>query len=77
MRNREHCSMLILMTYQAASQFEANFDDRAGGNYTISYFVGEPVLYHPGKVTDHGSSFAKNSKCSSHCRLLPSVVVMG
>ena len=31
--------MLILMTYQAASQFEANFDDRAGGNYTISYFV--------------------------------------
>ena len=48
MRNREHCSMLILMTYQAASQFEANFVDRAGGNYTISYFVGEPVLYHPG-----------------------------
>ena len=48
MRNREHCSMPILMTYQAASQFEANFDDRAGGNYTISYFAGEPVLYHPG-----------------------------
>ena len=40
--------MLILMTYQAASQFEANFDDRAGGNYAISYFAGEPVLYHPG-----------------------------
>ena len=48
MRNREHCSLLILMTYQGASQFEAKFDDRAGGNYTISYFAGEPVLYHPG-----------------------------
>ena len=49
--------MLILMTYQAASQFEANFDDRAGGNFKISFFVGEPVLYHPGKVTDDGSFF--------------------
>ena len=39
--------MLILMTYQASSQFEANFDDRAGGNYTISYFAGEPVVVTP------------------------------
>ena len=45
------------MTYQAASQFEANFDDRAGGNYTISYFVGEPGLYRPGKVTDDDGRF--------------------
>ena len=43
--------MLILMTYQAASQFEAKFDDRAGGTYTITYFLGEPVLYHPGHLT--------------------------
>ena len=50
MRNREHCSMLILMTYQASSQFEAKFDDRAGGTYTITYFLGEPVLYHPGHL---------------------------
>ena len=66
--------MLILMTYQASSQFEANFDDRAGGNYTISYFVGEPVLYHPGKVTDDGSF------CWCQFQVffaLPSVVVMG
>ena len=42
--------MLILMTYQAASQFEAKFDDRAGGTYTITYFLGEPVLYHPGHL---------------------------
>ena len=63
--------MLILMTYQAASQFEANFDDRAGGNYTISYFVGEPVLYQPGKVADDGSLlFANNSKFSLRCRPL-------
>ena len=38
------------MTYQAASQFEAKFDDRAGGTYTITYFLGEPVLYHPGHL---------------------------
>ena len=65
--------MLILMTYQAASQFEANFDDRAGGNYTISYFAGEPVLYHP------GDRFANNSKFSwfQVFFALPSIVVMG
>ena len=45
------------MTYQAASQFEANFDDRAGGNYTISYFVGKPVVCHLGKATDDGCFF--------------------
>ena len=62
------------MTYQAASQFEANFDDRAGGNYTISYFAGEPVLYHPGKVTDDGSFVS----CQFQVFFaLPSVVVMG
>ena len=37
MRNREGCSTPMLLTYQAASQFEAKFDDRAGGNYTITY----------------------------------------
>ena len=62
------------MTYQAASQFEANFDDRAGGNYTISYFVGEPVLYHPGKVTDDGCLFYVQFQVFF---ALPSVVVMG
>ena len=66
--------MLILMTYQASSQFEANFDDRAGGNYTISYFVGEAVLYHPGEVTDDGSF----CRCQVQVFVaLPSVVVMG
>ena len=40
----------MLMTYQVASQFEAKFDDRAGGTYTITYCLGEPVLYHPGHL---------------------------
>ena len=42
--------MPMLMTYQVASQFEAKFDDRAGGNCTVTYFQGEPVLYHPGHI---------------------------
>ena len=40
----------MLMTYQVASQFEAKFDLRAGGSFTVTYLVGEPVLYHPGHL---------------------------
>ena len=43
-------SMPMLMTYQAVFQFEAKFDDRAGGTYTITYLCGEPVLYHLGHL---------------------------